>query len=90
MDKQGSFWFLAGLGCGTVVGMLYAPLPGTRTRAIAVAKAKQARRLFHRSGTQPQAGGASEQAAETAPGARRIGERIHRALEASRRPASGS
>ncbi|GEM_PF-1160367 len=89
MNRQGAFWFLAGVGCGALVGMLYAPLPGTRARAMAAAKAKQSRRLFQGGGSPPQAGGAPEPAREAEPAADRIGERIHRGLEASRRPAPG-
>ena len=83
MNKEGSLWFLAGLGCGAVVGMLYAPLPGTQARAIAAAKAKQAQGLFARCGGES-AGNAIERASKAVSEARQARERIHRALDARR------
>ena len=83
MDKQGSLWFLAGIACGAVVGMLYAPLPGTRARAITAAKAKQAQRLFARCGGES-AGNATARTSKAASEARQASERIHRALDARR------
>jgi gas vesicle protein len=83
MDMGRSFWFMAGLGCGTVVGMLYAPLPGVRTRAIARAKAKEAQRLWeHRSERRARnATGSATRMAAATPDAR---ERIRRTLDAAR------
>jgi gas vesicle protein len=44
-DRDGnSFgWFLAGLGLGAVVGILYAPRPGDETREVIRAKAEESR-----------------------------------------------
>jgi gas vesicle protein len=39
----GLLWFLAGLGIGAVVGVLYAPQSGNETREILVAKAEEGR-----------------------------------------------
>jgi gas vesicle protein len=36
-------WFLAGIGCGAVVGILYAPRSGDETREVLRAKADQGR-----------------------------------------------
>jgi gas vesicle protein len=36
-------WFLAGIGCGAVVGILYAPRSGDQTREVLRAKADQGR-----------------------------------------------
>jgi gas vesicle protein len=80
MNKKVPFWFLAGIGFGAVVGLLYAPRSGVRTRAIAVAKAKKSQRLLERRGEQLQR--RMEQGVSVA---RRAGERISRALEARRK-----
>jgi len=42
-DRNGSglLWFLTGIGIGAVVGLLYAPQPGTETRDILMAKAEE-------------------------------------------------
>ncbi len=45
-DRNGSggvLWFLAGLGIGVVVGILYAPQSGSETREILMAKADEGR-----------------------------------------------
>jgi gas vesicle protein len=44
-DRDGSslVWFLAGLGLGAVVGVLYAPRPGTETREVLRARAEEGR-----------------------------------------------
>jgi gas vesicle protein len=43
-DGGGGFlWFLAGLGIGAVVGILYAPQSGNETREILMAKAEEGR-----------------------------------------------
>ncbi len=45
-DRNGSggvLWFLAGLGIGAVVGILYAPQSGSETREILMAKADEGR-----------------------------------------------
>src|SRR5215472_6221305 len=39
----GFLWFLAGLGIGAVVGVLYAPQSGNETREILMAKAEEGR-----------------------------------------------
>jgi gas vesicle protein len=39
----GVLWFLAGLGIGAVVGLLYAPQSGNETREILMAKAEEGR-----------------------------------------------
>jgi gas vesicle protein len=39
----GFLWFLAGLGIGAVVGMLYAPQSGSETREILMSKAEEGR-----------------------------------------------
>jgi len=83
MDMGRSFWFVAGLGCGTVVGMLYAPLAGVRTRAIAIAKAKEAQRFWPHRGQRP-TGNAGESAPHLAAATPDARERIRRTLDASR------
>lgn len=40
-DGNGFLWFLAGLGLGAVVGVLYAPLAGSETRRTIRAKAEE-------------------------------------------------
>ncbi len=44
-DRSGSgvLWFLAGLGIGAAVGILYAPQSGSETREILMAKAEEGR-----------------------------------------------
>ncbi len=44
-DRDGSSfgWFLAGLGVGAAVGILYAPRPGEETREVIRAKAEESR-----------------------------------------------
>ena len=39
----GVLWFLAGLGVGAVVGILYAPQSGSETREILMSKAEEGR-----------------------------------------------
>jgi gas vesicle protein len=39
----GVLWFLAGLGIGAVVGILYAPQTGSETREILMSKAEEGR-----------------------------------------------
>lgn len=39
----GVLWFLAGLGIGALVGILYAPQSGNETREILMAKAEEGR-----------------------------------------------
>ncbi len=40
-DGNGFLWFLAGLGLGAVVGVLYAPLSGNETRQVIREKAEE-------------------------------------------------
>jgi len=42
-DRDGNtfVWFLAGLGIGAVVGVLYAPRPGEETRDVLLSKAQE-------------------------------------------------
>jgi|SRR5215467_8530725 len=44
-DRDGSsfLWFLAGLGIGAVVGVLYAPRSGDETREVLLSKAQEGR-----------------------------------------------
>ncbi len=42
-DGNSLGWFLAGLGLGAVVGILYAPRPGTETREAIRARAEEGR-----------------------------------------------
>ena len=44
-DRDGNsfLWFLAGLGIGAVVGVLYAPRSGAETREVLLAKAEEGR-----------------------------------------------
>jgi len=39
-------WFLAGIGCGAAVGMLYAPRSGDETREALRAKAEEGRQFM--------------------------------------------
>ena len=41
--RVGLLWFLAGLGIGAVVGILYAPQSGSETREILMSKAEEGR-----------------------------------------------
>ena len=49
-DRSGSgvLWFLAGLGIGAAVGILYAPQSGTETREILMAKAEEGRDIIRK------------------------------------------
>jgi gas vesicle protein len=40
-DGNGFMWFLAGLGIGALVGVLYAPLSGDETRDVLRSKAQE-------------------------------------------------
>ncbi|HTU41268.1 MAG TPA: YtxH domain-containing protein [Candidatus Aquilonibacter sp.] len=42
-DGNSFVWFLAGLGVGALVGVLYAPLSGTETREVLRSKAEEGR-----------------------------------------------
>jgi gas vesicle protein len=42
-DSSGFLWFLAGLGIGAAVGVLYAPRPGRETRESILEKAEESR-----------------------------------------------
>lgn len=42
-DGSGFVWFLAGLGVGAAVGLLYAPQPGSETREALKARAEEGR-----------------------------------------------
>ena len=42
-DGNGLGWFLAGLGLGAVVGVLYAPRSGSETREVLRARAEEGR-----------------------------------------------
>ncbi len=42
-DGNGIVWFLAGLGIGAALGILYAPQSGTETREVIRAKAEEGR-----------------------------------------------
>jgi gas vesicle protein len=44
-NREGSsiLWFLAGVGIGTAVGILYAPRPGSETREVLRTKADEGR-----------------------------------------------
>jgi gas vesicle protein len=39
-------WFLAGIGCGAVVGILYAPRSGDETREVLRSKAEEGRQYM--------------------------------------------
>lgn len=41
--RVGLLWFLAGLGIGAVVGILYAPQSGSETREVLMSKAEEGR-----------------------------------------------
>ena len=57
----GLLWFLAGLGIGAAVGILYAPQSGNETREILMAKAEEGREYVRK-----RARDAREQAGEWA------------------------
>ena len=42
-DSNSFVWFLAGLGLGALVGVLYAPRPGSETRDVLRARAEEGR-----------------------------------------------
>jgi gas vesicle protein len=42
-DSSGFVWFLAGLGLGGLIGVLYAPKAGTETREEIMARAEEGR-----------------------------------------------
>jgi gas vesicle protein len=44
----GVLWFLAGLGIGAVVGILYAPQSGNETREILMSKAEEGREFMRK------------------------------------------
>jgi gas vesicle protein len=44
----GVLWFLAGLGIGAAVGILYAPQSGNETREILMAKGKEGREYMRK------------------------------------------
>lgn len=49
-DRDGNsfVWFLAGLGIGAVVGVLYAPRSGDETREVLLSKAQEGRERVRR------------------------------------------
>jgi len=68
-DRDGNsfLWFLAGLGIGAAVGVLYAPRPGTETREAIRAKADEGREYMRERAKQ-----AREQASEWAERGREV------------------
>jgi gas vesicle protein len=68
-DQDGGsiLWFLAGLGVGAVVGILYAPRSGNETREALRAKAEEGREFVRERARQ-----AREQAAEWADRGREV------------------
>jgi len=44
-ESNGFLWFLAGLGIGAAVGILYAPQSGSETREVLRSKAEEGREL---------------------------------------------
>ncbi|MGA9980454.1 MAG: YtxH domain-containing protein [Candidatus Sulfotelmatobacter sp.] len=60
-DSNSFAWFLAGLGLGAVVGVLYAPRSGTETREVLRARAEEGRDFVRNRARE-----AREQAAEWA------------------------
>jgi gas vesicle protein len=60
-DGSGILWFLAGIGIGAAVGILYAPRAGTETREALRSKADEGREFVRERARQ-----AREQAAEWA------------------------
>jgi gas vesicle protein len=51
-EGSGFAWFLAGLGVGAVIGVLYAPKSGSETRRAIVEGAEQGRDYVKRTGQQ--------------------------------------
>jgi gas vesicle protein len=50
-DREGTtgvLWFLAGLGIGAVVGILYAPQSGSETREVLMSKAEEGREFVRK------------------------------------------
>jgi gas vesicle protein len=47
-DREGNgvVWFLAGLGVGALVGVLYAPRPGSETRDVLRSRAEEGREFM--------------------------------------------
>lgn len=84
-DRNGGgvLWFLAGLGIGAVVGILYAPQSGNETREILMAKAEEGRDYVRRRAQQ-----AREQAEQWATKGKEVinsqKEQIRSAVEAGR------
>jgi gas vesicle protein len=66
-DGGGILWFLAGLGVGAVVGILYAPRPGSETREALRSKAEEGREFVRERARQ-----AREQASEWADRGREV------------------
>jgi gas vesicle protein len=84
-DRNGGgvLWFLAGLGIGAVVGILYAPQSGSETREILLAKADEGREYVRNRAKQ-----AREQAEQWADRGKEVfhsqKEQIRSAVEAGR------
>ncbi len=66
-DGGGVLWFLAGLGIGAVIGVLYAPRSGSETREALRSKAEEGREYVRN-----RARDAREQAAEWADRGREV------------------
>ena len=47
-NGSGALWFLAGLGIGAAVAILYAPQSGSETREILMAKAEEGREFVRK------------------------------------------
>jgi gas vesicle protein len=79
----GLLWFLAGLGIGAAVGILYAPQSGNETREILMAKAEEGREYVRK-----RARDARDQAGEWAQRGKEVintqKEQIRSAVEAGR------
>lgn len=79
----GFLWFLAGLGIGAAVGILYAPQSGDETREILMAKAEEGRDFVRK-----RAQSAREQAEQLAQRGKEVlksqKEQIRSAVEAGR------
>ncbi len=82
-ESSGLLWFLAGLGIGAVVGVLYAPRSGDETREVLRSKAMEGRERVRQ-----QARRAQEQAGDWLDRGRDIlnqqGDRFRSAYEAGR------